>query len=128
LQGHIKQVHQKLKPFQCQVCDLCFAQAQTLRTHVSAIHLRLKPFECHLCKKQFTTKREVKGHTDVAHKMKQNQFLCDQCCSSFAKNSLLIKHLNVVHKGLKAFSCSECGSQFSYKQGLLKHFEKNHFV
>ena len=44
LKKHVKEVHQKLKAFRCEYCSASFSRKYNLKDHVIAIHTKLKPF------------------------------------------------------------------------------------
>ena len=50
---HIKAVHNKEKPFKCEVCQTCFGEKVNLNRHQRTIHENDKPFKCGICQKSY---------------------------------------------------------------------------
>uniref|UniRef100_W8BVA0 Zinc finger protein 180 n=1 Tax=Ceratitis capitata TaxID=7213 RepID=W8BVA0_CERCA len=61
LEAHIKAVHMKLKPFECQYCLECFASRKTLRHH-EYIHTGEKPYVCDVCGQAYRQQTCLKNH------------------------------------------------------------------
>ncbi|XP_040905035.1 zinc finger protein 37-like [Toxotes jaculatrix] len=47
---------------------------------------------------------------------------CRFCGKRFKRDSALIRHMDDVHRGEKAFECSECGKKFARRDHLAMHF------
>ncbi|XP_039960421.1 zinc finger protein 287-like [Bactrocera tryoni] len=61
LEAHVKAVHMKLKPFECQYCSECFASRKTLRHH-EYIHTGEKPYVCDVCGQAYRQQTSLKSH------------------------------------------------------------------
>lgn len=61
LEAHVKAVHMKLKPFECQYCSECFASKKTLRHH-EYIHTGEKPYVCDVCGQAYRQQTCLKNH------------------------------------------------------------------
>ncbi|XP_054086725.1 zinc finger protein 726 isoform X2 [Zeugodacus cucurbitae] len=61
LEAHVKAVHMKLKPFECQYCSECFASRKTLRHH-EYIHTGEKPYVCDVCGQGYRQQTCLKNH------------------------------------------------------------------
>lgn len=46
---------------------------------------------------------------------------CHMCAKMFKKDSYLIRHVNMSHKGHKAFKCLECDKEFDQRYQLVLH-------
>ena len=46
---NISQVHEKIKPFHCDVCDKKFSRKEHLKLHIERVHERKKAFMCDIC-------------------------------------------------------------------------------
>ena len=53
---HIKSVHEKNKPFECEQCNYKGTANFQLNTHVEAVHEGKKPHECDICGKKWARK------------------------------------------------------------------------
>ena len=56
----------------------------------------------------------------IIHKVKKNEFKCDNCDKVYSNKFHLKRHFDSVHEGWKYY-CNLCGKSFSLKQGLQKH-------
>ena len=64
------------------------------------------------------------GERAMSNLLKRQEEVFKTCSiyeKSFAKNSILEKHLSVVHKGEKLFNCNACEKSFKYKRILKDH-------
>ena len=52
LKRHIESVHERKKPFKCNICDVSFTEMGKL--NVSLVHERKKPFKCIFCDISFS--------------------------------------------------------------------------
>ena len=89
-------MHEKMKNFECSLCDYNFAQKGSLTQHISSVHEGKKPFECSICDYKCSTK---------------------QC---------LTIHITSIHEGKKPIECSICNQKFSVKGKLTQHIEIYH--
>ena len=87
-------VHEKKKPFQCQICDRNFSRKGQLSDHIKTVHEKKKPFKCDLCTFCSISNRDLKGH------------------------------IIAVHQKIKQFECEKCHFEFSYKDNLIRHLKK----
>ena len=63
----MRHVHEKLKPFECHLCEMKFSQQISLQAHVETVHGKLKPFECKICEKRFGIANRLKIHVREIH-------------------------------------------------------------
>ena len=62
LKSHIAAVHEKLKPYQCQICHQFYRYKSTLKTHTQVVHEKLKPFKCDPCQESFAYRNVLNDH------------------------------------------------------------------
>ena len=53
LKTHIKQVHEKGKPFSCNHCDCASFSKNIMDNHIAIVHEKKKSFNCDICGKMF---------------------------------------------------------------------------
>ena len=70
----IKSVHEKLKPYKCNLCGKDFSQTSSLKQHVKSVHDKLKPYKCNKCGKSFSQLGNLKKHMDNRHKAGETTF------------------------------------------------------
>ena len=60
-------VHEKKRPFQCEICGSSFFLKTQLKTHTLTVHEKNKSHNCHLCKVSFGEKGNLKAHILSVH-------------------------------------------------------------
>ena len=58
-------------------------------------------------------------------KKKTCRLICDDCGSSFARKSILRRHIEAQHLNLKPFQCEICLKFFAHKKILQKHINRD---
>ena len=48
-------MHEKLRPFKCEICQADFYRKQQLRVHRMSVHEGTRPFSCEICGKTYPT-------------------------------------------------------------------------
>lgn len=66
LQRHVRIVHDNLKPFICQPCDLKFSTQAQLNGHTAGIHFKIR-HPCTQCQKSYSDKCNLKRHVRNKH-------------------------------------------------------------
>ena len=84
-------VHEKQRPFKCDLCDKRFGEKGNQRKHMQSVHMNHRPFQCHLCP------------------------------SSFAFKDGLARHRRLVHENIRPFRCSRCGAAYKQISQLRRH-------
>ena len=69
-QLHIKRVHEKEKPFKCDMCTDSFVNNFGLIRHIERVHLKIKNFKCDVCDKKFSTAFTLAGHNKTTKHLK----------------------------------------------------------
>ena len=153
LNYHVRAIHQKIRPFKCDICKTKFAKKQNLHQHISAVHEKIKAFQCDICELKFSVKLNLNIHIETVHE-NVLRFKCNICNKDYASLKYLNSHKTVVHnqrseeclicgvtlKNLKkhirfihgptpSFSCQFCEKKFKSKQSAKNHqkrFHENH--
>ena len=69
MKTHIESVHEKKKPFKCDICDYSFSQKSDLKKHHESVHEGKRPFKCEICEKTFNRKTNMATHVAKVHGM-----------------------------------------------------------
>ena len=56
---HVRGVHDKKKPHNCEKCEKTYSQQSHLNEHISRFHENIKKFACDNCDKKFTEKSHI---------------------------------------------------------------------
>lgn len=123
--NHIKLVHCKIKPYQCNLCNKSFIYESLLRQH-SVAHGSVDSFECKKCKQLFCTKLDcqksvVRKKRAPCHNSNEKQFQCTKCMKIFKRNYNLQAHLLTVHSDARPFQCKLCPKSYKSIVNLKKH-------
>jgi len=136
---HFKLVHERIRPFKCEVCGKGFANAANLKTH-HVVHTGEKPHACELCGGTFTQKAHLNTHIKHVHEGKKRDqpssqrqdVMCNTCGKLFFNKVTLKTHIEMIHMGIVRYKqkrqdlpCKICGKLFFGRQGL-KHHEETH--
>lgn len=70
LKQHLRTVHEKQRPFKCQLCPSAFGQRNHLSQHVLVVHERRKLFHCDICGTSFSNRGNLNQHVRRKHKPK----------------------------------------------------------
>ena len=125
LKRHVNAIHLKLKPFQCDLCQVSFSEKGTLKHHIEVIHIGEKNYSCSHCDRKFAGKNTLKKHINSVH-LKLKPFECNQCNKFFDTNCNLIQHCKMVHSDERPHQCSQCDKAFISKYILMKHISVVH--
>ena len=102
-------------------CNYSFYSENELNSHVNKTHLALKEC-CEICGKE-VPKMQLKKHILREH---ERSILCLICNKAFSDSSILRKHTEFVHKGIRNFHCDECKRSFFTQNNLNKHIKTVH--
>ena len=111
----------------CELCEFQGLSGDYKR-HMTEVHEKKRPFKCDICNMEFTRKFHLKNHIRCVHEKKKliKPYKCEICAKAFVAPSDLKLHHAVVHEGKKPFSCKECEENFASKQALLAHTRRRH--
>ncbi|KAH8327635.1 hypothetical protein KR074_005814 [Drosophila pseudoananassae] len=122
LSKHVKTVHNKIKPFICNVCGKKTARKASLIIHMRQ-HTGEKPLQCGACK--FSTR-----DPSVLHKHRQrhgsqetqNSLKCSQCDYQCIQANALKRHMRLNHpEAYRDLCCDLCSYTSINAERLLAH-------
>ena len=96
LDKHIKQVHNKMKDYQCEQCSYVCSQKEDIDKHIKQVHSKIKDYQC------------------------------EQCSYACSIKDDLDKHIRQVHNKLKGYQCEQYSYVCSQKEDLDKHIKQAH--
>ncbi|XP_029055768.2 zinc finger protein 70-like isoform X1 [Osmia bicornis bicornis] len=117
LARHIRDVHEGLKKYACDICGRAFANKGAKDDH-RRIHTGERPYACEHCPKMFRTLNSIYIHNRVHTDYKPHK--CSYCGKHFRSRQRLTHH-ETTHTGIKAFACEICGKTFSVKGEVVRH-------
>ena len=106
-------------------CKLTFIHRGNLNKHIRNVHNKEKPYQCGQCFKKFSVKNNLKGHILSVHN-EEKAHQCNQCFKKFGQTSHLSRHLKTVHSNQKPFQCDQCLKKFSRKENMRVHIAIMH--
>ncbi|XP_047522840.1 zinc finger protein 583-like isoform X2 [Pieris napi] len=119
LSDHVTKHHNKIKPYQCTVCNKRFTQQGGLVQHMRA-HSGDKPFNCTFCPKSFTQKSGLDQHLRIHTKSKP--YKCVICSKAFCQSVHLQQHMR-THTNVAPFQCIICQKRFKQSSHLNYHLK-----
>ena len=125
LKRHTDFVHEGIKPFKCNICDYKTSRNYYLKHHIESVHEGIKPFKCESCGFETAGKKRLKEHIESVHE-RIRPFKCNTCDFETSEKANLKTHIAAVHEGIKSFKCNFCDYECSRKINLDSHTESVH--
>ncbi|XP_037820855.1 PR domain zinc finger protein 5 [Lucilia sericata] len=123
LSKHIKTVHNKIKPFNCNVCGKKTARKASLIIHMRQ-HTGEKPLACKSCK--FSTRDPSVLHKHQMRHELAGKLKCSLCDYSCIQSNALKRHIRLNHvEYYKEISCDLC-SFVTINVNKLKAHKEDH--
>ena len=69
-----ERIENKIKPFNCNICDYKAARNANLSKHIKSVHEGIKPFKCSICDYESATNSHLKRHIENVHEDNQSNF------------------------------------------------------
>lgn len=84
--------------YSCETCKKAFITKSILLRHVRQVHQKLKPFGCTRCNKSYCTRTELKQHFNISHANIKTEYKCKICGKAFLRKTNYYAHIN-PHSG-----------------------------
>ena len=111
LERHISDTHiQTNDEIKCDVCGKSLKSSFSLKRHVAVIHNKIKPYKCDKCDMTFGLKNPLDVHKSRIHesgKVAKSSVNCIHCSKSFDWKRSLKSHIRMNHGGMK-YDCEIC--------------------
>jgi hypothetical protein len=104
----------------CSQCDSAFESQSALDGHVAAVHEKKRPFTCEICNETFPRIFSLTRHMNNEHNQNKTIYKCKYCDAQGRKDNIT-KHERVVHEGEKKYSCNLCGKKFGAQYSVNVH-------
>jgi KRAB domain-containing zinc finger protein len=133
LKRHVESVHEgKRQTKRKHQCNICGKSVNQLKGHIRAVHDKVKPFVCSTCGYKCGKQIQLDHHMELVHDdIKVRPFQCSQCAGSFKDERSLEKHFKLAHEKLsgmrgKQLGCPFCSGIFTGHRGIFNHVELEH--
>ncbi|CAH8443449.1 unnamed protein product [Heterobilharzia americana] len=116
----------------CSICNRKFTRKSDLRYHVN-VHNGIRPYECDKCHRRFMKHCELRQHKFKVHEMTnlnkttknktlriKQTLICHLCSSRFSSRSSLRLHVR-LHTGTRGYGCLYCNSVFHNPSHRKRH-------
>ena len=127
------------KTFRCDQCNKEFPSRKSWLQHVRFMHSKETPSDCQVCGKAYRNARVAKEHMRAVHRVKvisdssQTPTLsCSLCPQTFCAGAVgqITNHVKEFHtkEETSCFSCDICGMTFKQKLSLGYHKKRKHSI
>ena len=139
LKTHIKGMHLHKTPHKCNLCNMYFSEATTLRRHMPRHDVAAEKFKCtvkvkdkegneHECGKEFISQSKLVDH-QVVHKS-ATPFMFTHCKKkSFKRQKGQLAHEKICEDNPNKedlVKCRLCPKEFKERKSMLRHFRGAH--
>ena len=124
LENHINEVHLKIKPYKCGICEKSFSRAEHVKIHNEGVHS--EKVNCGHCKKELKNKITLKAHMKRLHPNTNKLYQCDMCENTYTTISALTVHKKAVHEKKYHVKCDFCDLEVCNRTALKSHIKVQH--
>lgn len=118
---HVNTVHNKIKRFECNLCDIAFGQKVDLDTHMGSVHLSVKGFICDKCPKAYKVKRHLRMRFKRVHTNAIRSYPCNQCSTNCFTQGEVDTPVRNTHVAVRSSKCNQCQATFKTKAAINEH-------
>ncbi|XP_054153568.1 zinc finger protein 567-like isoform X2 [Oppia nitens] len=115
--------------YKCDSCNYFHHDFYVIEGHMNEIHLKIKPYKCHICHKKFSRMAYLSHHrTNYHHLVSQrslHSFKCQYCGLTKKRKFELRKHIETDHLKIRQI-CHICEKTFKNKYALNAHLKLQH--
>ena len=118
----------KARSFPCTYpgCTVTFARQSNVSRHILDVHMYDGPGAvCDICNKQVKNDKCLKVHKRIVHEIKQKDFLCFLCGTSYKSKGQLDDHIRNVHD-TRRYPCDSCEFLGKSPKTLRRHVQRKH--
>ncbi|CAL8121434.1 unnamed protein product [Orchesella dallaii] len=123
LNSHVKIVHQKKRPFPCNICGRCFSSKHASNQHIN-VHLKETPYKCRICGIRNNQKQHIKNFHSNSER---EGHPCPKCPLILRSELEFYRHYLLEHVGLKddIFNRYFCNFRAKCLMKLEEHYRKH---
>lgn len=128
LEKHIMVVHDKLKPYLCDVCGYGTTLRVKMDLHMATKHNedKVMSYVCDVCDYKCSNQLHLRAHLQIVHLESLTPFECGVCRYQCRKRASVVKHMKHVHEKRRPFQCTQCDKSFPVNSVLMRHIESVH--
>ena len=108
------------KKYKCKKCRYETYNKSNLKTHINMVHENIRNHVCQECG-NYLTKASLKLHMDSVHKMREQEFKCEQCSYTTFLKDVMSRHIEREHEKIKNHFCDKCDYGAYEKSTLKQH-------
>lgn len=118
LRNHVREKHDNIPRYTCQLCTASFMKKELYEAHVNR-HAGMRPHTCNLCQKTYLSKRDLSRHSC---NINRKTYVCPTCQKVLNSKRSLQLHRH-VHDRSPSFKCPQCGCLFKQRVSKMRHLK-----
>ena len=111
MKKHMQSLHEKKRPYTCDLCGLSFALKATWKAHIN------RKYSCKNRIEKTNERNSLKGKINRS---------CPVCEEVFESNALKVNHIAEKHPERKIYDCLFCETKFLSIKHLTRHLSRKH--
>uniref|UniRef100_A0A336K7T8 CSON002996 protein n=1 Tax=Culicoides sonorensis TaxID=179676 RepID=A0A336K7T8_CULSO len=113
----------------CEICQHVFANSKTLSKHIKQVHNKIKPFICNVCGYKAARKATSIIHARTHTGDRPLQCKAENCDFRAADPSVLVKHMkkhDIGNNTTKSYQCPKCDYTTIQAPAIKNHIRAKH--